>query len=167
MDPRFVDTGQIFLAGFSFFGNPFDASAAWTEENEIGRLWQRLFTYLGRYGERLKHAKQGVGYEVHLETDETAVMGHFEVFVGMEITQLAGVPVEMLVKILPASRYAVFTLTGNEIISDWPRQIYQEWLPASGYRAAHRYSFQWYDHRFKGMDNLAESTIEIYVPVTL
>jgi predicted transcriptional regulator YdeE len=75
------------------------------------------------------------------------------------------VPVELLVKVLPPTQYAVFTLHGEEITSDWPRRIYQEWLPGSGYEPTHQYNFQYYDERFKGIDKINESTIDVYVPV--
>jgi hypothetical protein len=46
MEPRIIEKDQIILVGFSFFGDPFATSAGWTEENEIGRVWQRLMAYL-------------------------------------------------------------------------------------------------------------------------
>ena len=60
---------------------------------------------------------------------------------------------------------AVFTFEGQQINSDWPRMIYQEWLPNSGYQEAYRYNFQLYDQRFKGIDRLDESAIDVYVPI--
>ena len=167
MEPvAIVEKSQIVLAGFSFFGDPFSLSGEWTEENEIGRLWSRLMAFLTQHGDRLNHLKQpSTGYEVHLEHAETPHKGHFEVFVGLEIDQVADVPVELVVKILPAATYAVFTLAGEQILSDWPRQIYHDWLPGSGYQPAYNFSFQFYDARFKGMDQLAESVIDVYVPI--
>lgn len=166
MEPTIIERGQIMLIGFSFFGDPFQASSEWTEENEIGRLWHRLMAYLAEHGGSLKHLKPDVGYELHVEHPETAAKGHFEVFVGLEIERLEAAPVELLLKILPATQYAVFTLRGQQINSDWPRTIYQEWLPGSGYQAAYPYNFQYYDQRFKGLDRLDESEIDVYVPIS-
>ncbi len=166
MEPTIIERGQIMLIGFSFFGDPFQASSEWTEENEIGRLWNRLMAYLAERGDSLKHLKPDVGYELHVEHPETAAKGHFEVFVGLEIERLEAAPVELLLKILPATQYAVFTLRGQQINSDWPRYIYQEWLPGSGYQAAYPYNFQYYDQRFKGLDRLDESEIDVYVPIS-
>ncbi|GEM_PF-3859724 len=42
MEPTIRELDQIILVGFSFFGDPFAESSGWTEENEIGRLWNRL-----------------------------------------------------------------------------------------------------------------------------
>jgi hypothetical protein len=46
MEPRIVETGQMTLLGFSFFGDPFRFHGGWEEENEIGRLWSRFMAYL-------------------------------------------------------------------------------------------------------------------------
>lgn len=169
MEPTYIfDKPEIILVGVGFFGDPFSMSAEWTEENEIGRLWNRLFAYMRKYPHGIKHvANQKVGYEVHIEHEETALKGYYEVFAGVEVTQIEDVPVELLVKILPATTYAVFTLRGQQIISDWYREIYQHWLPGSGYRNAHPYSFQLYDERFQGLDKLDDSALDVYVPVVL
>ncbi len=165
MEPTIIEKGRIILMGVNFFGDPF-GMAGWTEENEIGRLWKRLEAFLGRHPGCMKNVKQrGVGYEVWSSDEETAAKGQFDIFVGLEIENLDEVPVELLVKILPSTKYAVFTFQGEEITSDWPQQIYQEWLPASGYEPAYQYNFQYYDERFKGVDNIAESIIDVYVPV--
>jgi predicted transcriptional regulator YdeE len=59
----------------------------------------------------------------------------------------------------------VFTLAGDQIAADYYLQIAAEWLPEAGYQSDYRYSLQRYDERFKGVDNLAESVVEIYIPV--
>jgi AraC family transcriptional regulator len=167
MEPKIVEKGQIILVGFSFYGDPFAESGGWTEENEVGRLWQRFLVYWAGNEDRVKHRRgDGLAYEVHVGGyEETASMGHYEVFVGMEVTELGDMPVQLLVKVLPSTRYAVFTLRGEQIASDWPRMIYDEWLPGSGYESAHDYLIELYDQRFKGLENLAESELDIYVPV--
>lgn len=167
MEPTSIlEAPEILLVGVSFFGDPFSMSAEWTEENEIGRLWNRFFAYLRKNPNRIKHvANHKIAYEVHIEHEETALKGYYEVFVGVEVAQLEDVPVELLVKVLPATTYAVFTLSGQQIISDWPREIYHHWLPNSDYRNAYPYSFQFYDERFHGLDKLDESALDVYVPV--
>jgi predicted transcriptional regulator YdeE len=156
---------RLLLAGLSFFGDPFGASAEWTEENEIGRLWSRFMAYMAAQRDgRPFAANPGTGYEVHLHHLETPRTGFFEIFVGAEVTALEAVPVELVIKALPAAQYAVFTLTGQAIASDWSRAI-EAWMAANGYRSAYRYGFQLYDQRFKGMDRLDESVIDAYVPI--
>jgi len=166
MEPSIIEKDQIILVGFSFFGDPFEFSGGWTEENEIGRLWQRFITFCSQHQGQIKHVvDEQTAYEVHIYNQETQTKGHFEVFVGMEVADLKDVPVEMLVKTLPASKYAVFTLQGAQIASDWSHEIYSEWLPKSGYQLGADFSFQYYDRRFKGLDQLEESELDVYVPI--
>ena len=166
MESKIVEKGQMLLVGFSFFGDPFSLSGGWTEENEIGRLWNRFLAYLSPHKDSIKHLRTDeVMYEVHISHDETASTGNHEVFVGLEVERLEGLPVELSVKVLPATTYAVFTLHGEEITSDWTRTILNEWLPEMGVQLAFPYSFQHYDRRFKGLDNIEESTLDVYVPV--
>jgi AraC family transcriptional regulator len=166
MEPKIIDRGQILLVGFSYYGDPFATSAGWTEENEIGRLWHRLETFLGKYRDRVKHIRdETVAYEVHVEHEETASKGYYEVFVGMEVERLDDMPIEMVSKELPATKYAVYTLSGDQIVSDWAKEVYDEWMPGSGYERAYGYGFQLYDARFKGLDRLDESELDVYVPI--
>jgi predicted transcriptional regulator YdeE len=166
MEPRLVERGPITLLGFGFFGDPFKISAGWTEENEIGRLWQRFMAYLPENQPRIQHVSPGaVAYEVHIEHEETARTGEYEVFVGLEVERLEGVPVELTAKILPPATYAVFTLRGEQITSDWHTLIVAEWMLRTGYESAHPYGFQRYDERFKGLDQIEDSVLEAWVPV--
>jgi predicted transcriptional regulator YdeE len=168
MEPTIVERDQIMLAGFSFFGDPFAISGGWTEENEIGRLWNRFVAYMASRGGSIKHTKNPkVQYEVHIAHEETAAKGHFEVFVGIEVAQLEDLPIEVSVKMLPPTKYAVFTLKGKQITSDWPKTIYHEWMPESRYQAAYPYMFQLYDRRFKGLEHLDASELDAYVPVKM
>lgn len=166
MEPTaIIEQGTITLVGVGFFGDPFSTSGEWTEENEIGRLWQRFFAYLAAHPPHLAHVVNAEqAYEVHIEHAETPQKGHYEIFVGQAVSQLDDVPVELLVKILPAATYAVFTLQGQAIIGDWSQMI-ADWMANAGYRQRYTYGFQLYDRRFKGMDRLAESELDVYVPI--
>jgi len=165
-EPRLIKEGQLILVGFSFFGDPFRSNAGWTEENEIGRAWQRFMAYLAQHRPQIKHVKtDAVFYEVHIEHQETQRTGEFEVLVGLQVNELQDVPVELTIKILPAATYAVFTLAGPEITSDWSKSI-GDWMAREGYVRPFPYGFQRYDERFKGVDRIDESILEIHVPVT-
>lgn len=165
MEAKIVTRDQIILVGLSYYGDPFAESGGWTEENEIGRLWNRFIIYLTDYRDHIKHVKEGdLVYEVHVEGEETASKGHREVFVGIEVEMLDDVPVELLVKILPPAKYAVFTLRGEQITSDWSRMI-DDWMLDAGYSSAYPYGFQLYDQRFKGLDDLEASELDVYLPI--
>jgi predicted transcriptional regulator YdeE len=155
----------MILVGFSFFGDPFAESDGWTEENEIGRLWNRFMAYMADHRDAIQGAKdEDVAYEVHVESAETTSKGYREVFVGVEVESLIDVPVELLVKILPPATYAIFTLKGDQIASDWSTSI-GEWLRHSPYEPVGNYGIQRYDERFQGVENLSASELDVYVPV--
>jgi predicted transcriptional regulator YdeE len=167
MQPKMTGEMQIILAGMSFFGDPFESRSGWDEENEIGHLWARFTSFIPSLPSGF-FSRPDAAYEVHIATGETAQKGIFEVFVGMEfdLSMLNASPIEFCIKILPPVRYAAFTFQGDEIASDWERDI-QAWLAASEYHSPYAYNFQLYDSRFKGMDRLADSVIDVYVPVKI
>jgi AraC family transcriptional regulator len=166
MKPEVVHKNEIYIAGYGFYGDPFNSSSAWTEENEIGRLWKRFEVFCAdRMGELPSSAVHDLGYEVHIWNEETFTTGHYEVFVGFELREIAPVPVDLSIKILPPNRYAVFTLSGSIIVEDWTSRMSSEWLPENGLRQIGNYSFNLYDDRFKGMDRIDESEMMVYVPV--
>ena len=168
MKPRIIKKEALILAGLSFFGNPFEEKDPWSEENEIGKLWHRLMALMKEHSFDLDRlmANRNVCYEVHLSHADTALTGEFEVFVGTALSEIKDLPIELVVKILPPAQYAVFTIEGEHINTDWTQMIYQRWLPQSGYVEAFPFNFQYYDERFKGMDNLTNSIIDVYVPIT-
>ena len=165
MQPKITGEMQIILAGMSFFGDPFESRPGWDEENEIGRLWTRFTAFVPSLPAEF-FVCPGTAYEVHLATNETAQKGIFEVFVGMEVELkiLEACPIDLCLKVLPTVHYAVFTFHGEAIASDWENEI-QAWLDVNGYLSPYAYNFQLYDARFKGMDCLAESAIDVYVPI--
>ena len=166
MKAEIIEKPAMLLVGFDFFGDPFRSYSGWSEENEIGRLCKRWMTYLQNAQPDLRHIQNpDVMYEVHVYHAETLQTGEFEVFFGLEVTQLEALPPEVVVKLLPASRYAVFTLDGQEITTDWAWILDSEWLPALGVRRRTTYIIQCYDARFKGTDAIDESELDVYIPL--
>jgi len=166
MESVIIEKPALLLVGFDFFGDPFRSHGGWSEENEIGRLWKRWMAFLEHSYARIQHIKETeVMYELHIYHDETPQTGEFEVFVGLEVTQLEALPPEVVVKMLPPSRYAVFTLAGQEIVADWTWLLDNEWLPALGVERCTTFSIQRYDVRFKGTQNIEESELDVYIPL--
>lgn len=168
MNPKIIAETQIILNGMSFYGDPFDTHSGWDEDNHIGLLWKRFMTYLAQNPASTQaFCNDLYCYEVHISHIETNARGVFEIFVGMEAdaAKIDRIPVELSVKVLPLTAYAVFTFTGQEIVTDWEKTL-KEWLDSSGYSSPYSYNFQRYDERFKGLDNLVDSTLEVFLPVT-
>jgi predicted transcriptional regulator YdeE len=165
MDAKIITANEWLVVGMSFYGDPFSNAAGWSEDNEIGRLWQRFMSFVSQRHEAVQHwVNPGAMLEIHVYNTETMEKGFFEVFVGVQVAQLADVPLDCTVKVLPPATYAVFTLSGQQITSDWSKAL-SDWLAASAYERSYPYIIQWYDDRFKGMDNIAESVLEAYIPV--
>lgn len=164
--PGIIGPKEIALAGMSFFGDPFDTHAGWDEDNQIGLLWKRLIAFLENHPEAKCLLNSSQWYEVHLYGPETNEKGVFEVFVGVdfELNRISELPAELLVKHLPATQYAVFTLNGNQISGDWEKLI-MDWMPGSSYESNGNFGVQLYDERFKGVDRLDESVLDVYVPI--
>jgi AraC family transcriptional regulator len=167
MQPKITDIKRVILIGMSFYGDPFDSHAGWDEENQIGHLWKRFIGYLSQHPEIIQNQNQpNILYEVHIYNEETKEKGLFEVFVGAEFNprDIKDVPIELSVKILPVTQYAIFTFKGKQINSDWEMAL-QNWLTTSGYQSPYSFNFQYYDDRFKGLANLEESALDVYIPI--
>ncbi len=166
VNPKITEPKTITLAGVSFYGDPFDTHAGWDEDNQIGLLWKRLFALIQHRPDLKPLLKTKNYYEVHLYGHETREKGLFEVFVGVEYAadKINDLPPEMLVKNLPSVQYAIFTFAGEQINSDWEKLL-QDWMRGSTYQSGGTYNFQFYDERFKGVDRLAESVLDVYVPI--
>ena len=165
MEPKIIQQEALLLAGMSFYGDPFASSDPWSEENQIGRVWQRLMRYIESHANDLAwDPLKTPYYEVHLFGPETEAQGLFEVFVGARIKALDRLPYGLVAKRLPASQYAVFTFKGRAIVDDWEREILT-WLDQNGYQEAYPFNFQYYDERFKGLDPVDDSIIDVYIPI--
>jgi predicted transcriptional regulator YdeE len=167
MDARIVERGRILLVGMGFFGDPFSRATAWDEDNEIGSLWKRFMAFLAASPDAIAdRADRGERwYELHIREDETPRTGRYEVFAGVEVLSLSSVPILCSAKVLPAAEYAVATVRGSEIGGDWMAQLLSGIVPGLGRRTAASFGFELYDHRFKGMDRLAESEFDYYLPL--
>jgi AraC family transcriptional regulator len=165
MTPKIVEKGSITLVGMDFCGDPYTKAGGWSQENEIGKLWQRFMRFYDKNKDRIQNRVSESGYEVWVETEDMKARKDKYIFVGVEVERVGELPLELVAKVLPATTYAVFTVKGEEITSDWGTRIYKGWLPQSGYEEAHPYLIEFYDsERFKGMDN-PESELDLYLPV--
>jgi len=157
---------QIILAGVGFYGDPFTSSAGWTEENEVGRLWNRFMGYLQNAHEPISDLlKNKEWFEVWIENEESKKKGFFEIFVGTQIDSIKDIPYDLQIKILPASKYVIFTVKGKQIKSDWAYQQYKKGLDVSYKKSSYNFCIELYDERFKGMDKINESELDYYFPI--
>ena len=166
MEPRIVEHDERTIAGMVYYGNPFQDAEVPPQENQIGKLWGRFNTYLDGHRQAAKHTVDTkVGWELHIGTDEYEATKECFVMVGIEVSQIEDLPAPIFAKVFPAGHFAVFTLVGALMNSDWGKAICDEWLPSSAYEEAYSCTFERYDDdRFKGWGD-PESEVEIWVPV--
>ena len=69
MTPKFVEKGDIILAGMDFSGNPFTKAGGWSKQNEIGKLWQRFMSFCKKNEGKIKWVSDG-GYKVWIDLGE-------------------------------------------------------------------------------------------------
>ena len=164
MKPDILENKKITLVGMDFYGNPFQNGEGWSVGNAIGQLWQRFNSFYEKKKDLIKHLASESGYElwIDFEGEEETQKGY--IFVGVEVEKLDELPLELIARILPETRYAVFTLKGDDIKSDWPSKIL-DWVSEAGLKQSFTYIFDYYDpQRFKGMDS-PDSELDVYVPV--
>lgn len=166
MEPSIIYEKNLFLVGMNFYGDPFNTHTFWHEENEIGHLWDRFMSFLNENPDSIKNSiKKNVFLEIFITTEKSMEIGLFEVFVGVLVDKIEEIPLNCVAKQLPATNYAVFTLKGNEITSDWHNQIYNKWLPESEYESPYNYNIKYYDERFKDINQIKDSELDVYIPV--
>jgi len=166
MEPKIIERGELIVAGMVFHGDPFRGGQGWTEENEVGKLWGRFGRFWDNQRDNIKNiVDPGKHYEIWVEPNDYKDTKESCLMIGVEIRKIKDLPFELSVKVLPASKYAIFTLKGDRIKSNWGDEIYKKWLPESGYQEAHKYLLEVYDDRFKGLDNLTDSELDVHLPI--
>lgn len=164
---RIEEVESKFIIGMNFYGDPFSVGGSWSVDNAIGMLWKRFIAYYTNKSNLISNrVNDDVMYECHIMDDEFENTGEYGVMVGVEVTELKDQPIHLVSKSIPKSSYIVLELTGQEIVSDqgvFIKEVLKEMVDVSVNMS---YFFEKYDHRFKGMDNIEESTVEIYIPIT-
>jgi AraC family transcriptional regulator len=164
MQPEIIDKKRIILVGMDFHGNPFQGGEGWSMGNAIGQLWQRFNGFYEKKKGLIKHLASEAGYELWIDFEGEEESKDRYIFVGMEVEKLDELPLELVSRILPETRYAVYTLKGDEIKSDWSSQL-SNWVSEVGLEQSYTYIIEYYDPvRFKGMAS-PDSELDIYVPV--
>ena len=152
MKPQFINKPEMILVGIVGCGS--DVS-----QIDIAGLWRR-FDEHSRY---IEHQVKGKGYEIHIQ-EKTDPPMHF-CLAGVEVQRIGHLPTELLVKVIPACEYAIFTHHFREGGYGYAFKAVYDWLETSEYASAYQFDIQCYDSRFNGSDD-PESVLEIWVPIT-
>ena len=148
--PRFNTGKPLLVAGLGERYN-FESGAA--IPSQWNRFQQAEPNIPGRIGQ--------VYYGVCCNADDA---GNFDYIAGVEVSDFSDLPREFAKVRIPEQRYAVFT--HNDHISTIRRTIvtiWNQWLPASGLKAADAPNFERYGENFDPVSG--NGGLEIWVPV--
>jgi AraC family transcriptional regulator len=148
--PRYLTGKPLLVAGLGERYN-FESSAA--VPGQWRRFHQSVQHIPGRIGQ--------VAYGVCCNGDDS---GNFDYIAGVEVSDFSDLPREFSRVRIPERKYAVFS--HRDHISSIRRTvttIWNQWLPASGLKAADAPSFERYDERFDPLTG--HGGLEIWIPV--
>jgi len=170
MDHEVVEKDEIKLVGLNYHGSITEDDVGF--EERVEDMWRRLSEFcMTRWDEiEEKVVNPELSYEVQVWNEEEITQsGRMDVFVGVETEELKEVPLELVAKVIPSGKYISFKLKGEEI-QGWEDYLLREWFPESDYwlrpvddRLFHIQCF--HEEKFKGIDNIEESELEVLVPV--
>ncbi|MBH5390856.1 MULTISPECIES: AraC family transcriptional regulator [Bradyrhizobium] len=127
----------------------------------IPGLWQRFHREIADIPARVGQGKIQVAYGVCCNGDDA---GNFDYIAGVEVADFSDLPRRFGRIRIPEQRYAVFTHTEHVAsIRRTVNTIWNQWLPASGLRAADAPNFERYDEKFDPATG--NGGFEIWIPV--
>lgn len=166
MENKTIERNEIKLVGKSHFGSL--KGEGWSEANSIGQTWQR-FVEFKQANENLiesKKVNKDETYEVHAWNDEEfESKGCFKLFVGVEVNDFEGIPLDLDRLVLPASKYVILTRKGKEIFKTQTDNILPRKENPRNKSGNYMWEIQLYTDSFKGMDKIEESELDFYVPI--
>jgi len=170
MEYEIVEKEEIKLVGLDYHGSITENKVAF--EEKVEDLWRRLSEFCMKRWDSIENSViyPELSYEIQIwNEDELVESGLMSIFVGLEVDDLENIPLKLVGKVLPSSKYISFTLTGEEI-KDWEDLILQEWLPESDYwlRSFEEQIFHvqcFHEEKFKGIENIEDSQLRVLIPV--
>jgi AraC family transcriptional regulator len=148
--PRFTTGKPLLIAGL---GERYSCESAAGIPGQWQRFHQSVADIPGRIG--------NVAYGVCCNGDDA---GNFDYIAGVEVSDFSDLPREFASVRIPEQKYAVFTHRDHiSTIRRTINTIWNQWLPASGMKAADAPSFERYDEKFDPLTG--NGGFEIWIPV--
>jgi AraC family transcriptional regulator len=135
-----------------------------TNELIVPDLWEKFFVRMEEIEEYVV-PECSLGVCIGDSFEEKKGITHFEYLACQVLKKEPDeIPEGMVIHSIPGGLYAVFTHEGNvETLSETYSYIYDEWLEESVYELDVRDQFEWYDNRFKYMED--DSQLDIHIPI--
>lgn len=154
--PKIINRSEFRVVGVELYTSKNDEM----DFKQIPRFWNKFFA--SNIGEKIPNKKYpdtylGYSCDFHENTDYTYL-------ICSEVKDLSPPPKGMVIKTIPASRYATFVVKGllPEILINTWRYIYNTWLPNSGYELIDKTDFE--ELCLKRI-NLEIPEVIIYLPI--
>lgn len=148
--PRFTTGKPLLIAGL---GERYSCEGAAGIPGQWQRFHQSVANIPGRIG--------NVAYGVCCNGDDA---GNFDYIAGVEVSDFSDLPREFASVRIPEQKYAVFTHRDHiSTIRRTVNTIWNQWLPASGLKAADAPNFERYDENFDPLTG--NGGLEIWIPV--
>ncbi len=152
MEPRFVTKPAFMLVGMKYVGK--------NQNNEIAAMWGRFNPFIDKLASHPIQATYGWCGMLQFPPEE----GAFEYLAAVETDHGENLPDWAVVRMLPELTYAVFPHVGPlETLRNTYQEIYQSWLPQSGYEPSVPFDMEVYTGEFKNFE--PDSLMYIYLPV--
>lgn len=158
MQPKFETKPVMTIVGMSYIGKN-EAGPGFN--HEISDMWGEFMSRT----EEVENLVERCTYGACFSNPEGAAEGEFEYVACYSVQPDTKVPEGMVMRQIPAHKYAVFTHKGKlENLGETYSYIYETWLPQSGMELHEdMFDMELYDQRFEpGSD---ESEFDILVAV--
>jgi len=157
MNPRAVQQDEFTVVGIAVRTSNAEQM---TPERPIGKQWERLF----KEGVLAAIPNKADGNIVALYTEYASDKdGEYTYVLGARVTKVESVPAGMVVKNVPAGRYAVFTSEKGpvqKVVVEMWQKVWATPKTALGGDRTYKADFEVYDQRAK---NPADSVVDLYV----
>ena len=148
--PRFATGKPLLIAGI---GERYNCENGAGIPGQWQRFHQSVQTIPGRIGQ--------VAYGVCCNGDDA---GNFDYIAGVEVFDFSDLPRDFTSVRIPEQKYAVFSHRDHiSTIRRTINTIWNQWLPASGLKAADAPNFERYDEKFDPLTG--NGGLEIWIPV--
>lgn len=136
----------------------------WSEEAKIGGLWERFWKEgVQQSIPNPEHSGKHSIYGCYIDY-ENGSEGDYKLLVGCRVTDIDSLPAGLEAKVLPASKYAVFTTKkgpATKVVVETWQEIWK-WAATAKLQRTFTGDFELYDERSADTDN---AQIDIYIAV--
>jgi AraC family transcriptional regulator len=156
MKPEIKELGELKFIGIPIFTD---------NKKDIRDAWDILMRYEHKITNRTGSGiRAGICAGLEFYTEDFFEKGKFFYMPAIQVDSLESIPLEMTAKIIPPSKYAVFTHKGiAHTVSETITSAYDSWLTEAGLETDRCFDFEYYDDRF--IPDSEDSVIDVYIPV--